>query len=233
MTIKELIEKCLYSPLKFYIKHSPLELRYARLSFAQFGEDLVLENLLSKKDGFYVDVGAYHPFNFSNTYLFYRKGWSGINIEPNPYGNKLLRKFRKRDLNLAIGVSDKTGSTKFLSNRTYSRLLNECEADVEKGEVIEVEIRPLSSILDEVIPEQRGIDFLSIDCEGHDINVLKSNDWKKYRPKYVLAEDTQRLEDSEIVQFLRDVCYEPICVMGMTRLFEDRKSDGFQKSRTD
>src|SRR6266487_4104160 len=58
--------------------------RRLRFSYAQYGEDIVVEALVPELRGFYVDVGAFHPVQFSNTYLFYRKGWRGLNVEANP-----------------------------------------------------------------------------------------------------------------------------------------------------
>lgn len=74
--------------------------------YSQFGEDIVLAKLLKEKGGFYVDVGAYHPKHFSNTYLLFKKGWRGINIDPSPYTIKLFKKYRKHDTNLQIGISE-------------------------------------------------------------------------------------------------------------------------------
>jgi FkbM family methyltransferase len=74
---------------------------WARLSYAQEGEDVLLDRLLAKQtDGFYVDVGAHHPKRFSNTHYFYMRGWSGINIEPNPVVVGSFRQMRRRDINL-------------------------------------------------------------------------------------------------------------------------------------
>lgn len=56
-----------------------------------------------KKIGFYVDVGAHHPMRFSNTYFFYRMGWSGINIDAMPGSMKEFKKYRRRDINLELG----------------------------------------------------------------------------------------------------------------------------------
>ncbi len=72
-------------------------------SFAQFGDDIIIEKLLGKRKGFYIDIGANHPDRFSNTKRFYVNGWRGINIEPNPISyNKFLK--RKKDVNLNIGI---------------------------------------------------------------------------------------------------------------------------------
>ncbi|MBX9769355.1 MAG: FkbM family methyltransferase, partial [Bdellovibrionales bacterium] len=80
-------------------------------TFAQEGEDLILSRLLGNS-GFYVDVGAHHPFRFSNTALLYDLGWSGITIEPNPEGHATLKKFRPRDTSLNIAILNQTTDQK-------------------------------------------------------------------------------------------------------------------------
>src|SRR5579872_3262677 len=76
-------------------------------SYSQFGEDMILKSIFrDKTKGFYVDVGAYHPHFISNTHYFYKRGWQGINIDPSPNCMELFRKWRKRDTNLELAVSD-------------------------------------------------------------------------------------------------------------------------------
>jgi FkbM family methyltransferase len=217
-----LLKKYLIQSIKFYFLHSPLELRYATASFSQFGEDLALSSFLRGSNGFYVDVGAYHPYNFSNSYIFYKRGWSGLNIEPNPYGYRLLKKFRKRDNTLQLGISRGAGKVRFLDDRTYSRILNDDEQTEESKKVIEIETRPLSQIMDDAIIPSNGIDFLSTDCEGHDLIVLQSNNWDKYRPKFIVTEDNKPINESEIVSFMNEISYIPICRLGMSRIFVEQ-----------
>lgn len=84
--------------------------RFATKCYSQEGEDLLLSRILGdKKDGFYVDVGAHHPFRFSNTYLLYKQGWRGINIDAMPGSMKLFNRFRPRDINIECGVASGGG----------------------------------------------------------------------------------------------------------------------------
>ena len=78
---------------------------FANVYYSQSGEDIIIGNFFQNKNkGFFVDVGAYHPKHYSNTYLLYKNGWRGINIEPNPASIKLFNKYRKNDINLQTGV---------------------------------------------------------------------------------------------------------------------------------
>src|SRR6185312_5485470 len=83
---------------------------YPLSHFSQGGEDIILMEILKgynllRSDGFFVDVGAYHPFNGSNTYELYKLGWSGINIEARPGSKKLFDECRPLDINLEMGVT--------------------------------------------------------------------------------------------------------------------------------
>jgi len=89
-------------------KWVPDEMWNSRFSFSQFGEDLVLASLFHRNNisqGSFVDVGAFHPIKLSNTYFFYRQGWRGVNVEPNPEGFRLFLDMRPADINLNCAVS--------------------------------------------------------------------------------------------------------------------------------
>lgn len=172
---------------------------YVTYSYSQEGEDKILFSLFGndqKKNGFYVDVGAHHPKRYSNTYISYLAGWTGINIDANHEAIKLFNKFRPRDINLAIGVSEK--SEKLTYHVFNEPALNTFDQEVafniinnsnfKKINELLLEVMPLSRILDTYLPKGQVIDFLNIDVEGKDLDVLKSNDWSKYIPLYILIE---------------------------------------------
>jgi len=170
---------------------------YALKSYSQEGEDRILERIFEQKEhGFYVDVGAHHPRRFSNTYLFYLKGWRGINIEPNPDQAAAFRRERKRDINLQIGISDHEGTLVYY--QFDDPALNSFDAEVTASRVAttnykvlgttEIPVQRLDDVLRRHLPPGVQIDFLSIDVEGLDLAVLQSNDWDVFRPHYVLAE---------------------------------------------
>ncbi len=171
--------------------------RHAVKSYSQEGEDLILRRIFeSQKVGFYVDIGAHHPKRFSNTNYFYKHGWRGINIDPNPDSEKLFDRYRPRDVNLLCGVSDKPGEMPyFMFNEpalnTFSKELVESRTPHAHYRVIatkNVRLERLDAILDRHLPPGTQIDFMSIDVEGYDLNVVHSNDWVKFRPKCVVVE---------------------------------------------
>lgn len=191
--------------------------------FSQGGEDAILQHLFhkklsNKKKGFFVDIGAYHPHHHSNTFFFYLNGWSGINIDPSPGSMILFNKTRPRDINLEIGISDKNESlTYYLIDEKST--MNSFSKDnlIQNGMIkhvkkeIPIKVKPLSEILDTYSNKFENIDFISIDVEGFDLNVLKSNDWKRYKPSVIAIELTcntlEDVEKSESTIYLKSLGY--------------------------
>jgi FkbM family methyltransferase len=172
-------------------------LDYSSKTFSQEGEDIILRRIFqSKEDGFYVDVGAHHPFKYSNTYIFYKKGWTGINLDAMPGSMMLFEKYRPRDINLEIPIGNSEGNLTY--NIFNDKALNGFSKEISnKREIddeyyieakIEMKVTKLSKILDEYLPKNKEIDFLTIDVEGLDFEVLESNDWQKFKPKCILIE---------------------------------------------
>lgn len=190
------------------------------MSYSQEGEDLILNRIFDgKENGFYIDVGAHHPVRFSNTYFFYKKNWCGINIEPNPNVVSIFKAARLRDINLQVGVSDSTQTLKYYYFDEPA--LNTFDADIVEDrlrntqyKVIKVENIPmlrLDEILAAYVPIGQKIDFLSIDVEGFDFMVLKSNNWSKFRPTCVLVEvlnsTLEKIMGSDIHIYMKNNSY--------------------------
>lgn len=199
------------------------DLAYGHPSFSQFGEDRVIEQLFVHHTGpgFYVDVGAFHPYSASNTYLLYRRGWRGINIEPDPSLCVAIRKHRPRDLTLQLAIADKAGTADFLSKGSFSGLADRHHLWGWEGERITVETRTLADVLVEHLPAGQSLDILDVDCEGHDLIVLQSNDWSRFRPRVILAEWH---DGTEIPDYLASLDYELHVRVRLTGIFTDRQS---------
>jgi FkbM family methyltransferase len=203
-------------------------------SYSQFGEDLEIERLLGgKKEGFYVDVGANDPDIISNTKRFYKKGWKGINIEPNSANFKKFVLKRPRDINLNIGIGPAPGDMDFylfdphelstFSGQEAQKYENMGYRLVEKKKV---RVEPLFAVLERHAAE-KGIDFLSVDAEGFDLEVLKSGDWIKFRPKIVcveIAEHGTGRRREEIERFLVERGYSLAKFNGLNGIYVDSRS---------
>lgn len=206
------------------------------LCYGQDGEDLVLDRLLERQaEGFYVDVGAHHPVRFSNTYLFYKRGWRGINIDAMPGSMKRFKHLRPRDINIECGVAGEAGKlTYYRFNEPALNTFDAAEAEHKNKppyqllDTVEVVVDRLDALLGRHLPTGQQIDFLSVDVEGKDEEVLRSNDWSRYRPRFILAEtlrtDMLNLSACPVVQFLCSVGYTPVGKAYNTSFFV-RKAD--------
>lgn len=212
-------------------------LSYSVVAYSSEGEDLILKRIFeNKKNGVYIDVGAHHPFRVSNTYLFYKQNWTGINIDPMPGSMVLFNRHRPKDVNLEIGVSEvKQQLTYFIFNEpalnTFSPEKVKEYAQAPQYRVIaekKIETYPLAEILDKHLAKNVTIDFLTIDAEGFDLQVLRSNNWEKYRPSYVLVEspafEVLEKEESEVYQFMQQVGYRMFAKTYYTYFFKNMKS---------
>ena len=169
------------------------------ISYAQNFEDVVLERCFKNvAAGFYIDVGAWDPFDCSVTHHFYERGWRGINIEPNPEYFQRLERDRARDTNLqvALGNTEQVSQTfTVLRGSGLSTLRGLSDAYLENldergypQEPIEVPIVSLASICRDHVGESTEIDFLKVDVEGWEAEVLRGHDWDRWRPKVLVIE---------------------------------------------
>ncbi len=200
--------------------------------YGQDGEDLILDRLLENQtNGFYVDVGAHHPIRFSNTYLFYLRGWRGINIDAMPGSMKKFYKLRPRDINIECGVAGNLGKlTYYRFNEPALNTFDDVEAAYKNKppyrliDTLEIDVERLDVLLDKYLPLRQKIDFLSIDVEGKDEEVLRSNNWSRYRPRFILAEtlrtDVLNIGSCSVVQFLASVGYKLVSKSYNTSFFE-------------
>lgn len=175
------------------------------ITYAQNREDLYLFSYLSDiKNGFYIDVGAHDPVKDSVTKLFYKQGWTGINIEPQKELFAKIQKDRKKDINLNIGISNKAGKLKLRQFpggglSTFSSEMKEQYEHDERMKLVphedyEVDVRTLKSVFEN---EAKGkkVHFVKIDVEGLEYEVIQGNDWKKHRPTIICIESNHLVKD--------------------------------------
>ena len=198
------------------IKHKIRELIYKRypISFAKSGDDIQLHKLIkSNSPGAYVDIGCWHPIKASNTYFFYLRGWKGICIDPNPELESIFKKYRKNDVFVNAAISDIEKKLNYYSLKQPYDSMNTVNIDFIKHDNLDDEIKSileipslsLKRVLDQNLLKADRLDFFDIDVEGFDIEVLKSNDWKKYRPKIIMIESRLNVKEditSGIVTYL-------------------------------
>ena len=148
---------------------------FPKKSYSMYSEDLVIKKFFKNKSlGFYVDVGCYHPIDGNNTYLLFKKGWRGINIDINKLSIELFQKARKKDLNINTAVSNKSTKVKLYYRKKMNMLntINEklAKSSFKKGyRTTTVKSDSLNSILENSKYRNKKIDFLNLDIEGNEL----------------------------------------------------------------
>ncbi len=207
---------------------------YGQMSYSQEGEDILLSRILDSKVGFYVDIGAHHPHRFSNTYYFYKRGWRGINIDALPGSMERFNKSRKFDINIESGVASIESELNYYSfnepalntfDKSYADSILKLNNSYRLLGINKIKTNTLKRLLDEHLPFDRSIDFMTIDVEGYDLDVLKSNDWVKFRPNIVLIEshefDLNKLDENELHLFMTKNSYSIVGKTLYTIFYKD------------
>ncbi len=192
--------------------------------YSQSGEDAILlttaQQLLGGYKGYYLDIGAYHPFRHSNTYLLYRSGWSGVNVDPRPGSKTLFDRFRPRDLNIEAGVGavDALMTYYWISENstmnTFDRGNLERLGLAEKIQrEIPVPVFSFSSLISK-FGVRTSIDYLNIDAEGFEMEILQGIPFEMISPRIIALEQNgvfslKDVLDSPVTRFLEAKGYVP------------------------
>ena len=197
MNIKFIKEKIFFnkkSPLKYiyFFINKLISLFAYKKSYSQGSMDLILNHIFKdKNDGFYIDVGCQHPIKNNNTYLLYKKGWTGVNIDLDNVNIDLFNFFRPNDKNVNSAVSDKVEKVKLFYyhqkspiNTLDEKISSKQQAKIEKK--IDIQTNTLENILDNY--SIKKIDLLTIDVEGFELKVIKGLNFNKYKPSVIILE---------------------------------------------
>ena len=202
---------------------------FAPRYFGQTAEDAILKIYLPEKKGFYLDIGAGRPIKGSNTYALYLQGWTGVCIEPITVNSKLLKLFRRRDKVLNILVGPKESIIDFWEFEPYEySTADEVVAEkVKKYNGVRLlnyskkTVQPLSDLAPSSSPLEASL--LSVDVEGFDLEVLKSNNWESFRPRVICVEEWESTMDehlkSEVENFLTSLDYKRKAWTGLSSIF--------------
>lgn len=216
-TIKKYIYTGLLVDGVFTYKHPILK------TFSWAYEDLILDDIFEgQKEGKYLDIGANDPILGNNTYRFYLRGWTGINIDGDPSNVKKLNNLRTNDLNLHLVMhgSGRPIEYAFPENDSSISFVVTEKTKMRKYSKLK-KIKTIATTLPEVYQKysnQLGdIDILSIDTEGNELQILSDNNWSKFRPTTVLMEINS---DINIIQdFFSDIYYMPIFINQHNAIF--------------
>mgnify|MGYP001464822250 FL=1 len=169
------------------------KIKYKKISYSLNAVDLIIDYIFKDKDiGTYVDVGAQHPISNNNTYLLFKRGWNGINIDLDRKNIDLFNISRPNDINLNYAISDKEGETDFYFYHVSSPIntLNKKVKEYQKAKISEIK-KINTFTLNNVFKKinfDKDIDYLNIDVEGYEDKVLSGFDINKYKPSVVSVE---------------------------------------------
>ncbi len=208
--------------LRDYFKKSDYNFS-KRVSFSQTGEDMIVDFIFTARNILtpsYIDIGAYHPYHYSNTAFFYNKKSKGINIEPNPDGFKKFEKVRPRDINLNMGIgSVESNINYFFMNAATMNTFDEEVAKelVEKHgfKLLETKDIPCTTLQNVLSKYTNNVfpDFLSLDVEGLDMEILNQIDYEHNYPKVICVETVEYTNDGtggkneQLIKFLESNGY--------------------------
>ena len=215
------------------VKHLFRPPAFLQRTYSQEGEEIIVRRFFDgRRDGFYVDVGAHEPRRYSNTHFLHRAGWRGVNIDANPGCIARFAKERPRDVCVNVGVGEAEGELRYFMFDAWE--LNTFDEAVAARRELEghpvrqrqpIRVRPLAAVLAETVPPGTQIDLMSIDVEGLDLAVLRTNDWARFAPRLLLAEiyekDMRVVLDSELARFMLDKGYIPLAKTFNTLFFGD------------
>ena len=213
--IKNKIFYYFYKILKIYRNRKP------SIHYGEFGEDILVNRILKNLEtGKYVDVGCYHPYKGSLTAQLYKKGWKGINIDLSKSSIDLFNLVRKEDINLNLAVSDFNGQTSYFENSPINQQ-NSLIKNNDNQKKIKIDCKNLNLILEENKFEK--FEYLNIDVEGSEQNVINGINLSKYRPMLITIENNNlHINDyieSETYKILIKNNYTFISKTGVTNFF--------------
>ena len=228
----------IYLYYHLYIRHKGFK---KKNTYSQWGEDkFILDFFKHKDDGIYFDVGCFHPFKYSNTCLLFNKGWRGVNIDVNPTSIDLFNIARPGVVNLCTTIDEKQSEFKFYFDHPFSPVNTLDKQSYEnfkdsyfrkwkkksfEGDIVKI---VKSKTIDEILEISKpitNIDFLNIDIEGMDLNILKQLVPDKLNPKLISiethsTENTKLRDCDQIYDFLKDKNYKVLNRAGQSTLFE-------------
>ncbi|MFS8130963.1 MAG: FkbM family methyltransferase [Candidatus Dojkabacteria bacterium] len=196
--------------------------KFNHVSFSQSGEDLIVEYLfksLGVEYPTYIDIGAYDPYVFSNTALFYMNGSRGVNIDPNPEAIDRFNKERPDDKNLNLGIASAEDELEYykLDSPSLNTFSKKSATEYEKlgHKILEkqiVKVDTYESIVKNYF-DKKAPDFMSLDVEGLDEEILRSIDFKKHAPKVICVETItyskkgDGVKEKDLIKFIEDQGY--------------------------
>ena len=210
--MKKFLRK-LYIWQNIYLKNKYL---FKKKSYSAFGEDIEIKKHFKRNfNGFYVDVGCFHPKKYSNTFMLFKRGWFGINIDMEEGKIDTFNIARPKDYNFLGAISDKVEKVKIYRNQKFGVSSTIDPGILKKDDIIDenfITTTTLDNVINNSPYKNKEIDLLNIDTEGNDFKVLKSLNFNIYNPKVIIIEThLKKIEEiikSEIYIYLTNKEYD-------------------------
>jgi hypothetical protein len=208
--------------LKIYLYYYYFKFNFfSKKTYSQFGEDTIIIKYFKNFIGKYVDIGCYHPIKYSNTALLYKKGWTGINIDLNKTTIDLFNFTRLRDKNIFACLSDREKIVDMYIDNEFSALNSIYKNNIKNHKIKKYQkIKINTKVFSNVVKEK--FDFLNIDCEGNDYNILKTIDLKKYNPQIICIEVSEK-NKKLIYKYLNANHYKLLTIRSLSHIFKYTK----------
>ena len=226
--------KIFYKPYLYYNIYIRNLKFFFKDTLSQDKEDLFVKKFFNNKNkGTYLDIGCFNPLLWNNTYLLYKKGWSGINVDIQKINIDLFNVARPDDINICCALYDKKKILNVynLKGENNSAVMTIDKSHAEKMKflfnknIIKKKIQTLtfSEMIKNYNIKINNIDFLNIDTEGSDFNILKSINIQKYKPKLIcieISQFTMQSDKKKILNYLKTNDYKFIYKRSVSSFFK-------------
>ena len=189
--------------------------------YAEFGEDIMVNRIFKNiSQGFYIDIGAYHPYKGSLTYNLFKRGWTGANIDLSKTSIDLFNIARPNDININCAISNFSGDTYYFENSPINQQ-NSLISNQEAKNKIKIKSYTLEEIIS--IKNIKNVDYINIDTEGNELEILNGINFKKISPYlFTIEENSFFMNNSSKlakIDFMNKNGYELINIIGVTMFF--------------
>ena len=224
-----------YKPYLYYNLYIRYKALRKRNTYSRDQEDLFINDYFKEKsNGFYIDIGCYHPIKYSNTALLYNRGWKGINIDMNQTSIDLFNILRKRDKNICAAISNTSKKTIQYFDHLFSPIntldknfssIASKKLSFRKHTEKTIQTYRFNQIIQKYNINIKQIDFINIDVEAHDLEVLEGIDLSLFKAKVIcveMANNQNNIKEKKIRDYLNKYKYELIKKIGFNEFFELR-----------
>ena len=224
-----------YKPYLYYNLYIRYKALRKRNTYSQDQEDLFINDYFKEKSsGFYIDIGCYHPIKYSNTALLYNRGWKGINIDMNQTSIDLFNILRKRDKNICAAISNTSKKTIQYFDHLFSPIntldknfssIASKKLSFRKHTEKTIQTYKFNQIIQKYNINIKQIDFINIDVEAHDLEVLEGIDLSIFNAKIIcveIANYQNNIKEKQLRDYLNKYNYELIKTVGLNGFFELR-----------